>query len=1281
MSLYTTRDELLSIGVNRQIPIKFIKNNNETLYDDIKDCEFEHLSKKYNVDIKTVLYIYVQKVVIPELGHDESVLKNVVSFYETKLSPFKYDLPPQIKLFNGNPDNMFDNVIINSIIKKTKLEHFLNNETPNIPNDIKRDNFKIFLDFYLDLESLHIIGSMKQNLIKLNKLLESNIQTGLFNSNLLSQVLTEPELLNLQTKLTPYEKHLFQEQLLLLNDRQEWFESSTLKDKLTSKKCVPYDKFNKSKEEFNIWFTIKDTPVDIGLVYIFDMMKTTNNIPYIKYNDYFKIFDDFIPNKDWVLEDNTVDNDQFIILRNDKHLIKIKLDPENGYYINVQIKNGKTQIDSLIELVRQCLDSDIIITKKDNFNVFGNYYIPLKFVNKYIFKDLVMNNKLFNNFITFNDNVFNPNPKRVNNTISIKFHDTVDNMTLNGKITPKRMTQLDMGFISTKFFKMDLEVIKISIHSKDVKSISKFQDFFGKLLTVYQEEETKLVDQYKTFIKDFEIHSLSHDDVRENMKLRERAPHLFQSRYSSSCSSDRIPELIDDDFDNDHNSSESDSEDEQDIISKVEEIEKDSNYLIFPKDNSLGPRVLVYCGNNENNPHVGLIENKQKSNSDSLPYVPCCFNKPQKGNEIFKSYENNVIKEKSTKNNRFVVTNKFLNSDDQIGTLTDKLDDFFKTFQGLRFLRKGVSNGNSSFLECVFYALNYDGYVDKPLQDRIDFTSSQRKKLKYNHVSKQECYDMTEQQINSELSNLNVYLDPQKYISIIEHTYDILVFLFDRNGFLLPRHINGYYKNLTKETKVVLIIQHDGGLYSKTNKCELILSSSVNVNNDENKYIFDSSDNIINEIAKTEMKLNRIFNSQSLLIRKPILPNTTRQYIDKYGKCRVLESDNIIFITEPMSPLNVPLLNNIEKDQEFTLKQVEDYISTHNNKNKNKRDVITVHSKTRTKITIMYKHNLFSVSMKDTNTSPLLLTEYIFMEKYTRQLFQFLLFKYSVFLFQRKRKHDKLTLTTFMETINIGKSEPILFDYNIEKDRNIVISDKTTRDHIEYNMNVYIRNNNLNLIQTYHTENVLHNFYNTVHDFRESENTTLIKGKHSIYQWMENSSIFQISDKIIIDSDRFITNGDSLLLKHFIPTISNGLYIGKIWKQYGYIPITGTIEQDLQYNMVLFRDNKTRISSRGNIPNEYDIVIHSFSQVFRKPKYYVVLDYKFNKQPLFIRHNDVNYILHQTDITELSGYQLYTTNEHGSINGHYEVIGDTTGIKILSKVILGKIIYYKMNKL
>ena len=202
-------------------------------------------------------------------------------------------------------------------------------------------------------------------------------------------------------------------------------------------------------------------------------------------------------------------------------------------------------------------------------------------------------------------------------------------------------------------------------------------------------------------------------------------------------------------------------------------------------------RTKLYICPDEEYPFPGVKENRNLSNRDDYPYLPCCYKKPQTGSKNYKAYYGeNLEKAIEEKNRRVILTNRILGID-VFGVLPEYLNRLLLSFDPDKYYyRQGVSRSPNSFIECVQYAIGGSVYAKDDIKSIQEGLKNIRLNLvqekKYIGVCKQENYDITELAITQHLRQTQLYFDPKKYVRILEEYYNCNIYLFDEQGMVIP---------------------------------------------------------------------------------------------------------------------------------------------------------------------------------------------------------------------------------------------------------------------------------------------------------------------------------------------------------------------------------------------------------------------------------------------------------------------------------------------------------------
>ena len=172
--------------------------------------------------------------------------------------------------------------------------------------------------------------------------------------------------------------------------------------------------------------------------------------------------------------------------------------------------------------------------------------------------------------------------------------------------------------------------------------------------------------------------------------------------------------------------------------------------MVYPKEeiNGIIPRNYVCDHPKDIYPS---IRDNPLSNNDIVPYLPCCYpkNHEDKPGSIYRHYyyeEELKVKEDKSQQD-IIVTYKFAPKD-QYGKLPEDIEkilNIFKKSDKFTFVRKGVSDSPSSFLECVVEGMYEETkFLKKNDTERREYIINTRKKMSsysYAATAKQEMYD------------------------------------------------------------------------------------------------------------------------------------------------------------------------------------------------------------------------------------------------------------------------------------------------------------------------------------------------------------------------------------------------------------------------------------------------------------------------------------------------------------------------------------------------------------
>jgi phage pi2 protein 07 len=629
----------------------------------------------------------------------------------------------------------------------------------------------------------------------------------------------------------------------------------------------------------------------LSLIDIFNEIILTEEIPFAKYNDYYKVL-----NTGGVIPQGfSADGVNILyLLTKEDELIEI-LDINSVYNINL-FSTNKRQMEAKIKEIKRLfthLPSLKITINSDDNKIGGVYYYLNKNFNTFVFAHLAMNDPNFKLFITIDEH--DKASKRVDDGASSAWSYFYFNSPATGRISAsisQKLVELGDPILKTNnLFKLKLNQPYIRIKVVDAesrKALNKFIKIFSMLLVYYSKQYDDVCDIYKRY-KGLEkfgyIKIVKQEDL--SYKLGDIEPDIFMNNYSRLCSHNKLAIV---------------NEGEQGAV----KFPRDSgNYSKNYESDGLNQRW--YKSTDPTYPFVGLIRNTLLPNKDKYPFLPCCYKTDRRKEKNWLEYYNDEIKETEASGN-VISTDKKLKRG-QLGALNPVLNTLFNSLHTSltngkgSYFREGVDDkSENGFLSCLNKALNKSKTRDELLESV--------------NVSLQSAYNTNPEKIirNGE------YVSPGLFTQLLEHVFNINIICFNKSGLSPIRYEEGYYKYAVKDRKTVYV-------YENNSVCELIIFKNKK-GSVRRKFVGKQYEYFFN-------KLNRYYtlNTPIKYVPYPEMPIVS-QFVDKKGKCRRLNVSyrdlTISLSTSPLPPLNVPIDTRIYplKDEKVILSFLNDFRNT-----------------------------------------------------------------------------------------------------------------------------------------------------------------------------------------------------------------------------------------------------------------------------------------------------------------------------------------------------------------
>jgi len=1029
--------------------------------------------------------------------------------------------------------------------------------------------------------------------------------------------------------------------------------SSNLKNQLKDiaakdeKNILLYKKFNMADEDskdYSTNFIVDKVSIRIDLdlkettiLDLFNDVLLNENVPFVTCKDYWKIKENFIPQEDWLKNNqrcshmNCKNNVVFMkrvslkeyadetMLKyfcnehtvigakniNDQLKMKVKNsdtsyttvfididDFESTVLFDLEIKRGNIDVENFKDRIFSVFETPKKILKTKETEIAGVFYFLGLRMNTYVFSDLVMNNSLFSSLISIDESL-KATKKKAESTqpwLHILF-----NHPKTGRITAG-IYQLNSDGSDPNLKEYENEnvidrgdpYIRIRVNGRDDKSITLFKGMMSKYFDLYNENWEEIVNFYKQYIPDFG--NVGEDsDIKETKKKKtsQVAPGVYIEGYSRYCPVDRMPIVL----------NEKEARDNENVM--VFPREKKDWKIPFPSD---GAKKRYYTCTNPDYPYPGLRENILK-NKDEYPYVPCCFkiNQKEKKGSLYRKYffEEEIHRAKDKKQQDLILTNKILDAD-VYGKLPSELRNFFDVLDSSsesEYLRHGVPRNKDSFLKCI----------EKSIDKKIS-----REKLSKPEVAvlaKQCLYDMDVSQISKNILNPDVYLDPKKYVQLIETYLDCNIILFDSRGLIFPRSLQGYY-NSEKKGKYILIYEHFGSEADKAEypQCEII----GKWNKRDNVYLlnFESDDKIIRELKKIisesrkEWTLTDIIDNVVFNLNK-VESGIQGQVIDYYGKTRrvdvIWNKDKITLLTSPIAPLQVEEISgdiNVNLvSPNVCLKFMKDIggrllYKTLDIGDENRClelnflvgnvlvNVPIDGSKVDLKIEKRYKLH-YILEKSDTSA----IQTYNRNKRIARYITEYIIWLFSNWLYEKEITDDsKLKDSIFEKFINsslvvnpdfkysdgeipitFSKESPLMYK------KKLVLNSPELLKRIVYVLKLYSKSDPKNFF-SYRERTRISQYYLDITDFDVKKGQVILQGSEIVERWIfENKSEYELYDEIQEGTAPYFMNvsgansgfpSGNIFLAQNTSSLESALEVASMWEKESYnIGYFGTLEK------------------------------------------------------------------------------------------------------------------------
>jgi len=959
----------------------------------------------------------------------------------------------------------------------------------------------------------------------------------------------------------------------------------------------PFSNFTIESNSISIKFKI-----DKSILELFNDIQVNETYSFVKCKGFYKFFKHIKPNVEWLDQNDESDDKLYIFYRNEVMTIS-ELDPETFICnFNTTVKT-ESSLSELKVILYDLLPYKILEFSDIQSNeIKGDFFFPDFRFNRYVMSDFISINEIFRNLFTVNEDKI---PQSQKNTYHVYFK--------------KNQVKLTAFFsnMETKDF-VPTTVFHVKVKSSKFDFIEPFQLILSKLIEKeYKTKFDSVVNIYKNFKSIISTFDQQFTDGRL-ISMKEKS-NIFPPKYRSKIQ--KYPNI----YSNDDETLRAIRENKSFPIMK---------FPTFP-NNLIDDSVRYVCDRSKGYTIPGLNVNSFE-NKDTFPFLPQCFQKEQvvkkndpAFNQRFRYYsiegqddvvipEIEVVLPVAKEKQQKIKLSGFMNKN-IFGFLPVKIKEIFTIadidFDNFSWYRLGVTDSHdiNSFILAVLTALNHNDLTSFNVDDiRTEILTDLAV------LCKQENFDKSLTEIVDDISSNKTYFNPRLYIHLLEHRYNCNIILFDKNSFVLPKCINGFYINTNKKN-FIFIYEHSDETHSR---CEIIGRHST-----DKKIPFQTVFNSNDSMTKTIFQLYYdLYNIHLKIFPNKLLENSKSQIIDVSGKCRGFNFDfeesfvSMFFAESIYQPVNVPIGNIYEIAHE----KIETIVSTFHLIDFSIKDSFLFAK-------IVIDGRSISVYFKiKAKTNEIDLSSFNLYNKLSRYISQYFIWLYSKFLHEFTNLKDIYldpykNYDEIIDTINIDSNKQKFIQYYIQiiplfpyksipnkfslensgiiSNSKLVIKSEETLQKLFYVLKMYIQRHLITFL-SFFQKKTIDNYYIDIIDFDQKPSQFICKGYNYTLQWIQDffdTSLF--SSNFVFNTLRNDKTWFYYQNKNYFNGKNFTVYKSLSLKDALSISLNAKnvfIDYDIDFILSTFKNNvllKTYYVNH-NKPNNYDIHIVVQDSIF-----------------------------------------------------------------------------------
>lgn len=666
---------------------------------------------------------------------------------------------------------------------------------------------------------------------------------------------------------------------------------------------TPISEFEETHVEFRIKF--KPKRESVLLEELFDIVKTTTDVPFAAIEkqattrdgsmQFYKVLPKFKIPDEWA----QIELLNGLLLKVNYEGVSSRKYTNVLFYVEDDVIIGtfvyplvidRNEMNRRVFAALPIFDLMTLVDEEEMVRV-GYFYIPYS-VNSLIWLDMAMNNKFFYQLLVFNEIV------TVSRLTILFMHMLISKRSrLNGpRYTPLQYEIYDTlnmlnktivpPSVATNAFPDQRNFTRFRLKCRTLQDVKKYRVIISKLFTLYRVEHKTIEKKYTKIFSAANIPSpdfttfKDYNVLSETKTIKELVPDLFISSYSRKCLN---PPII------------VSEKKAQQLINQGKQVMK------FPLYGE-GAEHLYFC-DTEHHSFPGIRTNTL-INRDIYPYIPCCYIQDQTAK---KNSKLNVYKKQGVKD---------LESASIVKMLPLQLKQFFSLIadNGACFVSITVDQHPLCLIEAVMTALqilDYDSNI--PPTSVVQAHRQMLQDPRTINSCKQELYDYTSEEILTMMTQ--DVLKPSMFVHLMEEWFEVDIFLFTHDGnMLIPRH-EAHYCKFRPSRQTVLLMETDKGFCNIIVQSDAKMSPTLKTNFAPDSLVvrtiwdlyLQTTNYIRLDVSQGVCRQERISLDRIEVFESR---NVFKQYIDYYGKCRIiLLNDKTTIVVDPVPPFRAAVLS------------------------------------------------------------------------------------------------------------------------------------------------------------------------------------------------------------------------------------------------------------------------------------------------------------------------------------------------------------------------------------